>query len=118
MGYIKIMQTVAETPTFTKQAARLLSEQEKDYVINYLAANPEEGDRIPGTGGIRKLRIGIVGKGKRSSARVVYYFFNETVPIYALSVYGKGQRTDLTPDDRKAATAFVTAMKATLRRRK
>ena len=106
------MQTVAETPTFTKQAEALFGEAEKQELINYLAANPLEGDVIPGTGGVRKLRFAASGRGKRGGARVVYYYLDMDMPLYALLVYPKNVKTDLTPADKKAALALVESLKA------
>ena len=51
------MQTVAETPTFSRQADKLFSEEERRALIDFLAENPLAGDAIPGTGGVRKLRV-------------------------------------------------------------
>ena len=55
------MQTVAETPTFTRQADKLFGEEERKELIDYLAENPLAGEEIPGTGGVRKLRFGRLG---------------------------------------------------------
>jgi hypothetical protein len=66
---------------------------------------------------VRKLRFAASGKGKRSGARVIYYFYDETVPLYALLAYPKNAKTDLTPDDKRAALAFVNAIKATRKNR-
>jgi hypothetical protein len=57
------MQTVAELPSFIRQAAELFSEDERLELIDFLAANPLSGDEIPGTGGVRKLRFAASGKG-------------------------------------------------------
>ncbi len=65
------MQTVAETPTFSRQADKLFREDEKRELINFLAENPLAGDEIPGTGGVRKLRFAVPGRGKRGGARVI-----------------------------------------------
>lgn len=56
------MQTVAETPLFTKQAAELFTEGERNELIDFLASNPLVGDEIPGAGGVRKVRFGAKGK--------------------------------------------------------
>jgi mRNA-degrading endonuclease RelE of RelBE toxin-antitoxin system len=85
-----------ELPKFIEQAGKLFSAEEHVDLISYLATNPGSGEEIPGTGGVRKLRYGSKGKGKRGGARVIYYWYNETVPIYALLVYGKNEKTDLT----------------------
>jgi mRNA-degrading endonuclease RelE of RelBE toxin-antitoxin system len=103
MGYIKVMLTVAETPTFTKQADDLFDEDEKQALISFLAQNPLAGDVISGTGGVRKVRYAASGRGKRGGARVIYYYFDESLPLYALLVYPKNAKTDLTPDDKRAA---------------
>ena len=73
------MQTVAETPTFARQADKLFSEDEKRAVIDFLAENPLAGDEVPGTGGVRKLRFGASGRGKRGGARVIYYFLGNYI---------------------------------------
>lgn len=70
-GIFYWMQTVAETPTFSRQADKLFREDEKRELINFLAENPLAGDEIPGTGGVRKLRFAVPGRGKRGGARVI-----------------------------------------------
>ena len=106
------MQAVAETPTFTKQAEGLFDEAGKQELIAYLAENPLEGDVIPGTGGVRKLRFAASGRGKRGGARVIYYYLDADMPLYALLVYPKNVKTDLTPADKKTVAAFAGAIKA------
>ena len=75
------LQTVAETPTFSRQANRLFNEDERSELIDFLAENPMAGDRIPGTGGVRKLRFAASGRGKRGGVRVIYFFLDDTIPI-------------------------------------
>ena len=111
------MQTVAETPLFTKQAAELFTEEERTELIDFLATNPEVGDEIPGTSGVRKVRFGAKGKGKRGGARVIYYWYSNDAPIYALLAYGKNEKTDLKPEEAKAVAAFAKAIKAANRSR-
>ena len=105
------MQTVAETPTFSRQAGKLFSGDEKRELIDYLAENPLAGDEIPGTGGVRKIRFGASGRGKRGGARVIYFYGGERVPIYALLAYSKSQKTDLSPTERRAVAALVEAIR-------
>jgi hypothetical protein len=106
------MQTVAETPLFIKQAAELFTEDERKELIDFLAANPQAGDEIPGAGGVRKLRFAAKGKGKRGGARVIYYWYSDDAPIYALLAYGKNEKADLKPDEAKAVAAFAKAIRA------
>jgi len=106
------MQTVAETPTFSRQADKLFSEDEKRELIDFLAGNPLAGDEIPGTGGVRKVRFRAMGRGKRGGARVVYFYGGEGVPIYALLAYSKSDQTNLSPRERRAVAALVKAIKS------
>ena len=108
------MQTVAETPTFSRQADKLFSEDEKRELIAFLAENPLAGDEIPGTGGVRKLRFAALGRGQRGGAQVIYYYLDETMPVYALLAYAK---TDMTPDERRTVSKLVAALKAARKRR-
>ena len=106
------MQTVAETPTFSRQADKLFSEDEKRELIDFLAEHPLAGDEIPGTGGVRKLRFTAFGRGKRGGARVIYYYLDEAMPVYALLAYAKTAKTDMTPDERRTVSKLAAALKA------
>jgi hypothetical protein len=105
------MQTIAETPTFTRQADKLFTEEERHTLIDHLAENPLAGDEMPGTGGVRKLRFAALGRGKRGGARVIYFYGGEDIPIYALLAYAKSTRTDLNPVERRAVAGIVAAIK-------
>jgi mRNA-degrading endonuclease RelE of RelBE toxin-antitoxin system len=111
------MLTVAETPTFTKQCARIFSESEKQELIEYLASNPLAGDEIPGTGGVRKVRFASSGHGKRGGSRIIYYYLNDQLPLYALLAYAKNVRVDMTTDEKRQVSAFVDILKASRRKK-
>ena len=111
------MQTVVETPVFIRRAEKLLSEEDHAGLIAFLASDPGAGDEIVGTGGVRKVRYGAKSKGKSGGVRVIYYFYDRDMPIYALLVYGKNERAELTAKQRKAVAAFAAAIKATRKRR-
>lgn len=111
-----VMQTVVETPTFVRQAAGLLSEEEREALIAFLARDPEAGDIIKGTGGVRKVRVATGGKGKSGGSRAIYFYADSGIPIYLLAVYGKGAQADLTPAQTKAVAAFAAAIKAQRRK--
>ena len=106
------MQTVAETPTFTRQADKLFSEDERRELIDYLADNPMAGDQMPGTGGVRKLRFAALGRGKRGGARVIYFYGGDRMPIYALPAYAKSARADLNSAERRVVAAIVETIKS------
>lgn len=116
MGYTRL-QTIAESPIFIRRARKLLRPNEYDDLLSFLAAHPLAGDEIVGTGGVRKVRYGAKGRGKSGGVRVIYYFHDYEMPIYALLIYGKNERADLTAEQRKSAVAFAAAIKALGKRR-
>ena len=103
--------TVAETPEFTRRAARLLSQVEQEALVLALAMNPLAGDLIRGTGGVRKLRWARGGRGKSGGARVIYYFHSDKAPLYLLSIYGKSEKADLTDEERSALAKATGILK-------
>lgn len=103
--------TVAETQGFMRAASRIWSEEELAALVDHLAHNPEDGDIIPGTGGVRKLRWGKTSAGKRGGTRVIYFYYNLGCPLYLLLAYTKAQATDLTADEKKAVAGFAATIK-------
>lgn len=95
-----LLVTVVETPEFISQTHKLMSDDARQELIDYLARNPAAGDVIQGTGGVRKLRWGLEGRGKRGGARVIYFFHSADVPLFALTAFAKNDRTDLSQEER------------------
>lgn len=69
--------TVVETGEFLRCARWLMPESERAELVAFLGANPEAGEIIPETGGVRKVRWALKGKGKRGGARVIYYYHSD-----------------------------------------
>lgn len=109
--------TVTETALFVRQAEKVWSDAEREEFVGYIAANPRAGDVIPETGGIRKVRWGRRGSGKRGGARVIYFYADSNQPLYLLMVYAKARKEDLSPEEKRAARAFVSALTADARGR-
>jgi len=72
-----------------------------------LSSNPKTGVLIQGTGGIRKLRWASKGKGKSGGSRVIYYFYNETIPLFLLTIFGKNEKINLTKAERNELAKSV-----------
>src|SRR5580693_5853119 len=97
------MHTVVETPAFLASAAdERIGEDEREAIVSYMAANPDAGDVMPGTGGARKVRFAGRGKGKSGGYRVVTYFAADDVPVLLLALIDKGERADLSQAERNA----------------
>ena len=95
-----------ESPWFDAWREQHLDDEAFRLFQDELLANPESGDLIPGSGGLRKLRIPLPGRGKRGGARVIYhYWINHR--IYLLYAYAKNAQAYLTPDQLKRLKAAM-----------
>jgi hypothetical protein len=94
------MITVAETSEYSKRAAKLLAENERAGLISFLAAHPSAGDLMEGSGGVRKIRWARGARGKSGGVRVIYFYYNEGMPLYLLTIYGKSEKDDLSDGER------------------
>ena len=106
-----------ETPEFLSKAKELLTDDERDALIWHLANHPTAGVVVPGAGGIRKLRWGVEGRGKRGGARVIYFFASNAVPLFALTMFAKNERVDLSQDERNSFRRLTKLLIETYRRR-
>jgi mRNA-degrading endonuclease RelE of RelBE toxin-antitoxin system len=83
------MLTFVETKLFTRLIAEYLADDEYIALQQALLVNPEAGDLIRGSGGVRKLRWQAAGRGKRGGIRVIYYLRSQQGQIWLLTVYAK-----------------------------
>ncbi|EPF16342.1 toxin-antitoxin system, toxin component, RelE family [Cedecea davisae DSM 4568] len=90
-----------ENPIFTHDVATLLTDQEFAQFQAYLAFNPNSGDVIPDSGGLRKIRWPSKGKGKRGGVRVIYFHKSAFYVIRLLLIYQKGIKTDLSEAEKQ-----------------
>ena len=92
------MRTIIETRLFTAKASKIWTvDQQQDFVV-YIAANPEAGVVVPGSGGVRKVRWSKSGSGKSGGVRVVY--FNTSLEtMWLLTLYAKNERETLAPHE-------------------
>ena len=93
-----------------------MSAAEKDSFIDHIARNPMEGDLIPGTGGIRKVRFAVGGKGKSSGVRVIYYFYNFRNPMLLFTVFGKNEKADLSEQEKNHLYKVVQEIKKRMKK--
>jgi hypothetical protein len=105
--------TVAETAVFMRQAGALWTDDERLEFIDFIARNPEAGDLIPASGGIRKVRWGRRGSGNRGGVRIIYFYHDPAMPLYLLMIYAKARRDGLSPDARRTVQGLVARLKET-----
>ncbi|PHS20418.1 MAG: toxin HigB-2 [Kangiella sp.] len=100
-----------ESPIFDKYRQNYLNDDEYRHFQSELLSNPKVGAVIQGTGGLRKVRVATKGKGKRSGARIIYYYFDNFKRFYLLTIYAKNEVTNLTPNERQKLKLFMLEWK-------
>lgn len=110
------MHTVVETPPYLADAERLFSDEERTAIVDTVSSEPQCGVVIPGTGGVRKLRVAASGRGKRGGARIIYLFGGDDVPLFLLAVFAKNEKSDLTQTERNDFGKFTAALLRDYRR--
>jgi hypothetical protein len=86
---------IIETPIFTKKIKLLIDDDSYQQFQIELISHPDKGNIVQGSGGIRKIRLGLTGRGKRGGARILYYWAKNKDQIYMLFAYEKNEMTDL-----------------------
>lgn len=99
---------IVETPVFTRRVLEALTDDKYRRLQQLLAQRPDAGDVIPRSGGLRKLRWAISGKGKRGGTRIIYYWLSQRDIILMLFLFKKNEQSDLTKDQLKTLKAIVT----------
>ena len=111
MGHNWKMQTVVETWHYAARAAKLLSESERNELIDFLATHPLRGKILAGAGGIRKIRFAKGGRGKSSGVRAIYYYSTRNAPIFLLEIFAKNEKSNLTAGERNALGKIAAEIK-------
>jgi hypothetical protein len=105
----RTLHTVIETEIYLRSAERLMTEAERAAIVDFLAADPFVGDVIPGTGGLRKVRVPLAGRGKRGGARVMTCFVGAR-GVYLLLAYAKNDQANPTPAQAQALARLVETL--------
>ena len=105
------MHTVCELQSFQHAAAdEGMTEVEVRALIDHLAAHPTAGNVMQGTGGCRKLRWAGKGKGKRSGYRTITFYSGDGLPVFLVTVFSKGERTNLSQAEQNALAKMTKAI--------
>ena len=109
------MQTVIETESYLRAAKDAgMADAEMTAAVDLVASNPESGDLMQGTGGVRKTRLAGRGKGKSGGYRIVWYFGGGDIPEFLLTVFGKGEKANLTQGERNALRSLTATLRESL----
>ena len=111
-----MLVTVVELPEFIRRSEKLLSENDRNRMIYHLSIRPETGNIMQGTGGIRKMRWAREGRGKSGGVRVIYFYYNDEIPLFLLTIFGKGEQTNLSKSERNELAKLVKVLIANYKR--
>ena len=95
-----LLLTVVETPSFLRDSKKLLDDEEREVLVNYLSSSPTAGTLIKGTGGIRKIRWTRDDSGKSGGYRVIYFFYSMEMPLFILNVFAKNEKGNISQAER------------------
>ncbi|AQS42341.1 MAG: RelE protein [Candidatus Tokpelaia hoelldobleri] len=105
------MQTVIETPAYLASAKEeSISSDELSNIISFIAANPNAGSIMKGTGGARKVRFATEQKGKSGGYRIITFFAHEDSPVFLLDIYRKSSQENLSKSDRNELKQILTEL--------
>ena len=95
MAYSSAMFTFIESSAFARACSVYLDDDEYAELQQFMMQNPEAGQLVPGSGGVRKLRWSRPGMGKRGGLRVIYFVAVEPNEFWMLTIYSKAKRDDV-----------------------
>ena len=96
-----------ETSAFSTIREDYFDDSQFHMLLLYLVDRPDAGDIIKGSGGVRKLRWGLPGQGKRGGVRVIYYWITKNQQILFLTAYAKNEASHVSRDAIKAMREIV-----------
>jgi hypothetical protein len=111
----RTLVSIIETEEFIGRARKIMTAEQQDDLLLFLARHPEAGDTIPDSGGVRKLRWLAKGRGKQGGARVIYYFHDLSMPLVLFTAYAKNRKSDLSAKERKDLRNLVDRIVEQLR---
>lgn len=113
------MQTVIELPPYLAAAkAAGMTAEEMVAAVDMVASDPQGGDVVQGTGGCRKYRLAGRGKGKSGGYRIITVFGGGDIPVFMLTVFGKGAKDNLTKAERNEIAKVTKHLIETYRSRR
>jgi hypothetical protein len=110
MNKDRLFHTVVETPEFLRQVRGLLGDEERRTLVDLLAADPQAGVAMEGTGGARKLRIAARGKGKSGGARAITFYAGSDLPVFLMAIFGKGDKANMSKAERNELKSILAQL--------
>lgn len=99
-----------ETPGYLKDAEAIFTAKEREAIVTMVALDPECGEVMQGTGGVRKVRVGRGGKGKSGGGRIIYIHHDQDHPIFLLAAFAKNEKANLSKAERNTLAKVVKTL--------
>jgi len=107
-----LMLTVIEHGYFIRKAEKILTEEQRTELIDFISIHHDQGDVMAGTGGVRKIRFAHqTGKGKSGASRVVYLVVDELGHVHLLDIFEKNVKDNLSQAERNEIKKLVEILK-------
>lgn len=103
---------ISSTQVYRREIARLLTPDEAEAVERHLAETWRQHPVIPGSGGMRKARIALPGRGKRGGGRIIFYVWVSEDHLFLMAAYAKNVREDLDPAQLKQLKSILDALRS------
>ena len=104
------MHGVVETPAYLRDAEAIFTALEREQIVTMVASDPDCGEVMQGTGGVRKVRVGRGGRGKSGGGRVIYIHHDADHPIFLLAAFAKNEKANLSKAERNQLAKFVKSL--------
>ncbi len=105
-----VLITVVETRQYILMTEGVLDDALRASIVDMIAADPASGDVMRDTGGLRKVRVALPGRGKSGGGRIITFFHDTGMPVFLLAFYAKNAQADLSAEQRKVAKKITHAI--------
>lgn len=105
-----MVHSVVETPGYLRDAEAIFTAAEREAIVTLVAKDPECGEVMQGTGGVRKVRFGRGGRGKSGGGRVIYIHHDAEHPVFLLAAFAKNEKVNLSKAERNELSKFVKTL--------
>jgi hypothetical protein len=112
------MHTVVETPSYLAAAKHAgITDQIRSEIVQAVSEDPELGDVLVGSGGLRKFRFARLGAGKSGGFRILSYYISADYPVFLIGAFSKGDKANLTAAEKNIVAARLRTLAATYKKK-